>query len=134
MISYEDGFAALEWLSMAFGFEEISRIIGQDDRLAHAEMKTDQGGIIMLATPTPKYQSPKRHRQVCEPAFAWSSVPYIIDGVLVYVDNLEEHFERARNAGAQILSMPQDSPHGRLYRTEDLEGHRWMFIQRNTPV
>jgi len=25
--------------------------------------------------------------------------------------------------------QPEDSPHGRLYRAEDVEGHRWMFSQ-----
>ena len=24
----------------------------------------------------------------------------------------------------------EDAPHGRLYRAEDLEGHRWMFLER----
>jgi hypothetical protein len=28
------------------------------------------------------------------------------------------------------LSAPEDAPYGRLYRAEDLEGHRWMFMRR----
>lgn len=53
----------------------------------------------------------------------------MIDGVLVRVDDVNAHFLRANAAGATILSRPEDSPFGRLYRAEDLEGHRWMFIQ-----
>ena len=28
-----------------------------------------------------------------------------------------------------LLSDLEDTPQGRLYRAEDLEGHRWMFMQ-----
>jgi uncharacterized glyoxalase superfamily protein PhnB len=57
------------------------------------------------------------------------AVPWVIDGVLVYVDDVDQHFERAKQAGAHVLSAPEDAPYGRLYRVEDLEGHRWMFMQ-----
>jgi uncharacterized glyoxalase superfamily protein PhnB len=129
MLAYEDGFSALDWLARAFGFKERARMSGPDGRLAHGEMETGDG-LIMLATPTPDYQNPKRHRDHCEPARRWSTVPWIIDGVLVCVANLDEHYERARSAGAVILSEPEDGPPGRRYRAEDFEGHRWMFMQR----
>lgn len=54
----------------------------------------------------------------------------MIDGVLVYVDDVDLHYLGAKQAGANILSLPVDAPYGRLYRAEDLEGHRWMFMQR----
>lgn len=127
MISYEDGIAALEWLGKAFGFRETSRLTGPDGRLSHGEMEAGDG-LIMLASPTPDYRSPKRHREVCEQARIWSAVPWIIDGVLVYVDDLDRHFKRAKAAGATILSDIQEGPPGRRYRAEDLEGHRWFFF------
>jgi len=52
-----------------------------------------------------------------------------IDGVLVTVADVDSHYERARAAGAHVLSAPEDTGHGRQYRVEDLEGHRWMFVQ-----
>ena len=64
----------------------------------------------MLATPTPEYRSPKRHREECEQARAWSKVPYVIDGVLVYVGDFDAHLARARAAGATILPSPTASP------------------------
>ena len=73
---------------------------------------------------------PKHHREECDVARRWSEVPYIIDGVLVYVDDVEAHYDRARRAGATILSEIEDGYPGRRYRVEDLEGHRWMFLQR----
>jgi len=47
----------------------------------------------------------------------------------VYVDGVDAHYERARQAGANILSAPEGGLPGRRYRAEDLEGHRWMFLQ-----
>ena len=84
----------------------------------------------MLATPSLNYRGPKRHREECEIAQGWHDVPYIIDGVLVYVDDIDAHFERAQAAGATILSPLEEGGEGKRYRAEDLEGHRWMFIQR----
>ena len=130
MISYEDGIAALEWLAKAFGFRERTRMTWPDGTLSHGEMEAGEG-LIMLATPTPDYQSPRRHRETCEPARKWSTVPWIIDGVMVYVDDLDAHYERAQAAGARILSEIEEGPPGRRYRAEDLEGHRWFFFERD---
>jgi len=130
MISYEDGIAALEWLGAAFGFRETARMTTPDGRLSHGEMETGAGSI-MLASPTPDYRSPKRHREVCEQARKWSSVPWIIDGVLVIVDDLDRHLARARAAGALILSEIEEGPPGRRYRAEDFEGHRWFFFEKD---
>jgi uncharacterized glyoxalase superfamily protein PhnB len=130
MISYEDGIRALEWLASAFGFRETARLTTPGGTLSHGEMRAGHG-LIMLASPTPEYRGPKRHREACEQARRWSTVPWIIDGVLVYVDHLERHFARAKSAGATILSEIEDGPPGRRYRAEDLEGHRWFFFEKD---
>jgi len=130
MISYEDGIAALKWLRSAFGFRETARVTTPDGRLSHGEMKAGNG-LIMLASPTPEYRGPKHHREVCEQARKWSEVPWIIDGVLVLVDDLDRHFRRAKAAGAMILSDIEEGPPGRRYRVEDFEGHRWFFFEKD---
>jgi uncharacterized glyoxalase superfamily protein PhnB len=130
MIAYEDASAALEWLAKAFGFRERTRITMPDGSIGHAEMEVGDDGVIMLAEPDPHYEGPARHARTCEAAGKWSAVPYIIDGVLVYVDDVDAHFNQADEAGATILSEPEDTGHGRSYRAADLEGHRWMFDQR----
>jgi uncharacterized glyoxalase superfamily protein PhnB len=100
-----------------------------DGVLAHGEMATDRG-LIMLATPTPDYEGPLQHRSHCAQAAAWSAAPWVIDGVLVYVDDIQSHFGQAKQAGATMLSDIEAGPEdSRLYRAEDLEGHRWMFMQ-----
>ena len=130
MLAYEDGAAAIDWLVEAFGFDERLRFTDDDGTVSHAELDTG-GGTIMLATPTPDYVSPKRLRELSEEARKMSEVPYVIDGVLVEVDDVDAHFSRARAAGATILSEPEDVPEVgvRHYRVEDPEGHRWMFSQ-----
>ena len=57
--------------------------------------------------------------------------PYVVDGVLIYVEDVDAHCERARAGGARILSEPEDNPYAgqRQYRAEDPEGHRWMVAQ-----
>jgi uncharacterized glyoxalase superfamily protein PhnB len=130
MIAYHDAAAALAWLTEAFGFRERTRITMPDGSIGHAEMETGDNGVIMLAEPSPDYQGPARHAEGCEAARRWMAVPYIIDGVHVYVDDVDAHFAQARSSGATILSEPADTGHGASYRAADLEGHRWMFGQR----
>ena len=130
MIAYEDGPKAMDWLSSAFGFKERARMLDKDGRLSHGEMQAGDG-VIMLATPTPDYQAPRHHRESCEPAQKWSTVPYIVDGVLVYVDDVDTHFTKAKQRGALIITEVEADQYGKRYRAEDLEGHRWMFMQRS---
>jgi uncharacterized glyoxalase superfamily protein PhnB len=129
MIAYQDGPRAMDWLAKAFGFRERARMTAPDGRLSHGEMEAGDG-LIMLATPSPEYRGPKSHRDSCEQARKWSSVPYIVDGVLVYVKDVGAHYDHARTAGATILSELEDDSNGQRYRAEDIEGHRWMFMQR----
>ena len=130
MLSYEEGLEAMTWLASAFGFVERLRMLDAEGRLTHGEMQTDGGGLIMLATPSADYQSPKKHRAACEIMRKAYDVPWVVDGVLVYVDDIDAHFSRARAAGATLLSGIEEGGPGRRYRVEDLEGHRWMFMER----
>ncbi len=109
MLAYEEGVKAMEWLADAFGFHERTRMTTPQGRLEHGELEAGDA-VIMLATPT--------------------QVPYIIDGVLVYVDDVSAHYEQAKRAGARILSDVESGANGKRYRAEDLEGHRWMFMER----
>jgi uncharacterized glyoxalase superfamily protein PhnB len=59
---------------------------------------------------------------------------YIVDGVLVYIDDIDAHYQCARDGGATILSQLESSENGKRYRAEDMEGHRWMFMQSVSPI
>ena len=113
-----------------FGFEERERWLDEGGVLTHGEMFTGRG-LITPSTLTPDYGRPRFHRPHCSTAAAWAVAPWVIDGVLVYVDDVASHFERAKEAGASLLSGVESGPEGSLlYRAEDVEGHRWMFMQR----
>lgn len=129
MLAYEDGIAALNWLCEVFGFKELTRMTDDNGRLSHGEIAMGNN-IVMVAEPTPDYQGPARHAQNCVIAAKWYSVPYIINGVLVYVDNVKQHYEQAKNGGATILSELEEGFPGTRYRAADLEGQRWMFMQK----
>jgi uncharacterized glyoxalase superfamily protein PhnB len=129
MLTYEDVGAAADWLCSAFGFRESGeRYTDDEGRVTHAELAFGDGEV-MLGFASPHYRSPRRHAAECEHAARWLDNPYVVDGVLVHVDELDAHLERARSAGADILRGPDDQPFGRLYAAADVEGHRWMFVQ-----
>jgi uncharacterized glyoxalase superfamily protein PhnB len=131
MLAYEDGVAAIEWLERAFGFRENREARHMHDgTLAHAELDVGDGSVVFLATPTPEYQGPKRHRESCETARRWQDNPWAVDGLMVQVSDVDAHADRARSAGATLLRGPEDvAGVGRLYTAEDGEGHRWMFVE-----
>jgi uncharacterized glyoxalase superfamily protein PhnB len=128
MLSYEEVGAAMDWLVEAFGFREQTRLTDAAGNVNHGELALGDG-VMMLGRPSVHYQSPRHHREGCESARRWSEVPFVIDGVLVHVEDLDTHLAQARSAGATILSEIEDEPYGRRYRAEDHEGHRWMFVE-----
>jgi PhnB protein len=93
---------------------------------------TAHGGLIMLSTPTPDYESPTHHRETCAAARRWSQVPWVIDGVLVHVADVGQHRTQTRAAGARMLSAIETDFPGPRYRAEDVGGHRWMFLARSS--
>ena len=124
MVSYEDVGAAIEWLARAFGFRARGeRFIDDDGRVTHAELVLD-GAAVMVGWPGPDYRSPAHRAETCDEARRWLDVPWVVDGVLVTVADLQIHHDRAVAAGATILRPPEASPAGRLYSATDLEGHR----------
>ena len=112
---YEDGAAAIEWLTRAFGFRERMRMPGEEGRIMHAELELD-GGIVMLANPPREaFKNPK-------------ALGTNTSSVYTYVDDVDSHFDRAKEAGAEILQEPETMPYGdRHYGAKDPEGHEWWF-------
>src|SRR5439155_24623766 len=102
MISYEDVGTAAEWLISAFGFQErvTSRHTDDGGTVTHAQVDLDgrDGTLVMLGCPGSDYHAPRRHAAECEHARKWLEPPYVVDGVLVYVNDVEAHQKRARAA------------------------------------
>jgi uncharacterized glyoxalase superfamily protein PhnB len=110
---YEDGAAAIEFLTRAFGFEEVMRM-EEGGVVNHAELRLGDDSV-MLGDPGEDYKSPRN-------AGHYSSL------VHVYVDDVDAHYERAKAAGAEILMEPTDQEYGdRRYDAKDPEGQFWSF-------
>ena len=116
MLDYVDAPAAMAFLVDAFGFVEESRMEGDDGTIGHAELSLD-GQVVMLAS-------------------VWRdggfSTPRELGGnhsqIFCVVTDVDDHFLKAREAGAIVIGEPQDQDYGyRTYRATDPEGHRWYF-------
>ena len=121
-LAYRDEVGALEFLTRAFGFVERreARMEHPDGTLAWLELGD---GLIMIGR-----SGPQRHG-LTSPLDADPTTTMM----MVYVDNVDAHYERAVAEGANVVSEPQDMFWGdRRYEAFDLEGHRWHFAQRRT--
>lgn len=111
---YKDCDAAIEFLTSAAGFTEEMRMRDSEGTTNHAEL-TLEDQRIMLGHPGPDYQSP-------------NDLGGRTQLVYCYVDDVDAHFERAKAAGADIQSEPEDQFYGdRTYAFRDPEGHAWSF-------
>jgi PhnB protein len=110
---YEDGAAAIDFLTKAFGFVEVMRM-DEGGVVNHAELRLGEDSV-MLGSPGEDYKSPRKadHRTAL---------------VHVYVDDVDAHFERAKAAGAEIVMEPANQEYGdRRYDAKDPEGQLWSF-------
>lgn len=113
---YEDLDSAVEWLTSTFGFTEDVLMRDEEGKANHAELKLGDG-VVMMGRPGSDYKNPKRLGGTTQLVY-------------VYVDDVDEHHEIAKEAGAQILQEPADQFYGdRTYAAEDPEGHHWSFSQ-----
>ena len=96
MLSYENGISSLEWLKKAFDFEENMEMrFVEDGRLTHSELKAGEN-TIMVATPSLDYESINKQRKRDKQMDKWLSVPWVVNGLLVYVENVHEHSKRQK--------------------------------------
>jgi uncharacterized glyoxalase superfamily protein PhnB len=115
-LSYKNGKGAIDFLAKAFGFEVRGVMPGPGQSVMHAELGLGDS-VVYLGTP--EGYEPKRALKDRNAA------------VLVYVDDVDAHCARAREAGAVITSEPADMFYGdRVYNATDLEGQMWFFHTR----
>ena len=129
MVAYEDASRAAEWLGRAFGFRERERFHDAQGAVSDVVLEYDDA-FFLAGHPSAAYRGPRTHALSCATARTWLETPFIVDGVLVYVDDVDDHYRVAKAAGAKIVSELETNALQRQYRCEDLEGHRWMFAKR----
>src|SRR2546423_874354 len=111
VLVYPDVREAVDWLGAAFGFEERLRI-GDSHR---SQLRFGEGAVIVADVR--REQRPPRPGEVTH-------------SVLVRVDDVRSHCERARSHGARIVMEPTDFEYGeRQYTVEDFAGHQWTFSE-----
>jgi len=111
VLIYPDVRAAVAWLCDAFGFVERLKI-GEDHR---SQLRFGDGALIVGDVRGDRV--PPRPGEVTH-------------SVVVRVDDVHAHCERARAKGATILMEPTDFEYGeRQYHAEDPFGHQWTFSE-----
>ena len=125
-LAYQDPTQAVAWLSRAFGFRERerARLATKDGKISLTEMELGAGLVMIGTAGSHDLESPAK-------------LGGMTQMLMVYVDSVDEHYERARQAGARIVMELKDQPWGdRRYEALDLEGHRWYFAEhvRDVPA
>ena len=113
---YRDAHAAIEWLCEVLGFERRMVVPDGEGGVAHAEL-TLGGGMIMLGSDQGNADD-----------FVVAPTP---DGTLtqnayIVVSEIEAAYERAKDAGANIVSELEEQHYGgSLFSVRDPEGQLW---------
>jgi PhnB protein len=105
---------AIEFYKRAFGASELLRMDGPDGKVGHAEIRIGDSPV-MLADEYPDmgFRSPQ-------------SLGGAAVSLMVYVENVDEVFQRAVAAGAKELRPVKDQFYGdRSGTVEDPFGHVW---------
>jgi uncharacterized glyoxalase superfamily protein PhnB len=110
-VSYKNLAEAIAWLGRTLGFVEHYRygnpLSGAQVRLGNA--------FIMLKQKDSDYRNP------AELGFGTQSLT-------VFVEDVEQHYERAKTAGANLVEDLHETEYGELqYAVIDPEGHHWLF-------
>jgi uncharacterized glyoxalase superfamily protein PhnB len=106
-LAYPDVAAAADWLCAAFGFTVRLRIANH-----RVQLNVGSDGAVVVT----------ELRGNGGADFAHS--------VLVRVEDVHAHHDRAKAHGAEIIRSPQEYPYGeRQYSAQDPGGHVWTFTQ-----
>ena len=121
---YKDAMKAIEWLCKAFGFEKHLVVPGENRTIAHAQLSFGNAMIMLGSENDNEYgkllRTPKDLNGLNTQA------PYII------VENIDEHYKKAVQEGAEIVIEIKDEDYGgRGYTCRDKEGHIWNFGSYN---
>lgn len=125
-LAYRDPTEAVAWLERAFGLQERveARVRTLDAKILLTEMKVGAGLVMIGAAGSHDLESPV-------------TLGGRTQMVIAYVDDVDAHHSRAKQAGATIVNELRDMPWGdRRYEALDAEGHRWYFAQhlRDVPA
>jgi uncharacterized glyoxalase superfamily protein PhnB len=114
---YQDAPAAIDWLVRAFGMEKQLVIPNPDGTIAHAQLRFGSD-FIMVGTSKDDALGLKSPRELGG----------VTMSVYIYIPNIDEHYDRAKAAGAEMVIDLKNTDYGsREYSARDPEGHLWHF-------
>lgn len=121
---YQDVEKAIDWLCGAFGFDERYRY-GSEARVEGALLAAGDGAVMLGVARVGQGPAWPDDAELRSPRAGE------VDVVLgVHVEDVDRHFEQAKEFGARIVHPPETYPFGeRQYTAEDLAGYRWSFSQ-----
>lgn len=123
-IQYKDASKAIEWLCTAFGFDKHLVVPGENGTIAHAQLRFGNAMIMLGSQNDRDYGS--LIRTPLDLNGLNTQAPYIV------VENTDEHYKKAVQAGVEILIDIKDEAYGgRGYTCKDFEGHIWNFGSYN---
>jgi len=122
LLTVTDSARAIDFYKRAFGAEELLRVDGPGGKIAHAEIKIGDS-IIMLSDEMP----------------GCSRSPQSLGGtavaIFLYVKDVDQVFNRAVAAGAQIAMPLNDMFWGDRYgKVTDPFGHSWSLATHKEDV
>ena len=121
---YKDAPKAIDWLCKAFGFERHLVVPGENGTIGHAQLSFGNAMIMLGSENDSDYG-----KWLCTPTDIKglnTQAPYVI------VEQIDEHYKKAVQEGAEILIEIKDEDYGgRAYTCRDPEGHIWNFGSYN---
>lgn len=119
-LRYKDAEAAITWLCDAFGFEEHAVYESEDGLILNAQLVFGESMIMLSDQRESEFdalqQTPADTNNICT------------QSCYVVVDDIEEHYHRACELGAEIvIELTDEDGPGAGYSCRDLEGHLWNF-------
>jgi MerR family transcriptional regulator, thiopeptide resistance regulator len=109
VLACSDIAAEHDFLVETLGFSSAGLVQRPDGRVIHGEVRAGQQRIWLLGAED--------------------------EGIVVQVKDVDAHYARVREAGAEIIYEPRDQSYGRReYGVRDPEGHKWWIgTQTSTP-
>jgi PhnB protein len=120
-LTLDNAVQAIDWYKKALGAEEVSRAVGPDGKIMHAELRIGDSRIMlndaMMGGKGPKAMGGS-------PASLW-----------IYVEDCDALFNRAVAAGAQVPSGPMGALANQFWGDRcgtftDPHGYRWTIATR----
>lgn len=123
-IIYYNAPSIIDWLCKAFGFEKRTVVEGNDNTIIHAHLTFGNGSIML--------SSAEIHQSIelCKSPKDVGGIGTV--EIIVYVEDVDEHYKIAKQNGAEIIIDIEDKTYGgRSYCCKDPGGHIWVFSSYN---